>query len=103
MTDTQRYWDGQAWTEHIAPGLPASSAPPRYVAVVEKDQTGLIVAGLIMALIFPIGGFIAGCVLLGRKPGAGVACMIISVIAMFYWYDYFTPDAVIIPDYYGDY
>lgn len=23
MVDTQRYWDGEAWTDKIAPGLPA--------------------------------------------------------------------------------
>jgi hypothetical protein len=27
MADTQRYWDGQGWTSHLAPGLPAPQSP----------------------------------------------------------------------------
>lgn len=36
MADTQRYWDGETWTDHIAPGAaspvsaPQQSADPRH-------------------------------------------------------------------------
>lgn len=29
MADTQRYWDGSAWTDHRAPATPAAAPAPR--------------------------------------------------------------------------
>lgn len=82
MPGTQRYWDGDAWTEHVAPATPTSSEP-------DSDSEGLVVGGLLTALLIPIVGFVIGCVLLTRRPGAGVACMVLAVIMGVVWFDHF--------------
>lgn len=85
MAETQRYWDGFRWTDHIAPGLPASRGGGT-AASPASDHTGLIVAGIVTAVVIPFIGFIIGCVLLSKKPGPGVGVMVISVIAFGFWY-----------------
>jgi hypothetical protein len=89
MAGTRRYWDGNAWTDHVAPSDQPTSAPGSIDARTGKptDSTGLIVAGLVTACLFPIVGFIIDIVLLarGRAVGAGVACMILSLFAFFMW------------------
>ncbi|GAB4007158.1 DUF2510 domain-containing protein [Nocardioides ultimimeridianus] len=44
MADTQRYWDGQQWTEHIAPqsGDAGTSAAPS-----KNVQNQLVIAGIV--------------------------------------------------------
>src|SRR5690349_5677746 len=37
---TQRYWDGQAWTDHTAPGA-SPSVPPAVVAATTTNSTRL--------------------------------------------------------------
>lgn len=36
----QRYWDGNAWTEHTAPGQQASSAPAQQPAYAQNNALG---------------------------------------------------------------
>lgn len=95
MVDTQRYWDGQRWTDHIAPATPArdyefdaalaqAGAPP--------EHGGLVAAGYITALLLPLVGFIIGIVLLWKRPGHGVAAMVLSVMAFVFWFEQLTPD-----------
>ena len=89
MAATRRYWDGNAWTDHRAP----AEAPPAPAGPIDgrtgkpTDSTGLIIAGLITACLIPLVGFIIGIVLLarGRAVGAGVTCLILSVIAFVIW------------------
>lgn len=47
MASTLRYWDGQAWTEHIAPAASKPSAPAPLVAPQAAKQSQ-IVAALVM-------------------------------------------------------
>lgn len=83
MADTRRYWDGHAWTDHIAPG----AAAPRVQPPIESgNNEGLMIAGIVMAVIFPIGGFIAGAVLLGRRPLAGTLIMLGSFACGFFFF-----------------
>jgi hypothetical protein len=56
MANTQRYWDGSAWTEHRAPGGPGGP----------KDNGGLITVGWLGALFFPLVGLVIGLVLMER-------------------------------------
>jgi len=86
MADTQQYWDGHRWTDHVAPGLPAAQHAAAQMQEQEKTNSSLQTAGLVMMFIFPIGGFIAGCVLLGRRPSNGVGLMIGSVISAYVWF-----------------
>lgn len=99
MANTQRYWDGTAWTDHIAPGLPApptAHAGSAVAAAVRADDErkggNLLTAGIVMLVIFPIGGFIAGVALLSRRPGAGVGLMLGSVFSAYVWFQILTPN-----------
>jgi hypothetical protein len=42
------------------------------------DDTGLFVAGVVMMFLFPLGGFVAGAVLLPKSPGNGAVIMTVS-------------------------
>ena len=86
MADTQRYWDGHRWTDHIAPGLPSADAASAAAQAENQRTSSLESVGVLMMFIFPLGGFIVGCMLLGRWPGAGVVLMIGSVISAAVWY-----------------
>ncbi len=59
----------------------------------------LIGSGYVLAVIFPLAGFIIGCVLLTRRPGHGVALMLISMVSFLVWYDYLTQPQVVVTDY----
>lgn len=63
---TQRYWNGEAWTEDRAP-------------LEVKDDGGLIVAGWVCAFLFPLVGFIIGLVLMGKGRGDGAAIVLSSI------------------------
>lgn len=82
MPNTRGYWDGRGWTDHLAPQAPR-----------EPDHGGLVFAGVVTAALLPIVGFVIGVVLLGKKPGAGVGVLILSVLAFVFWYNQLTPDA----------
>lgn len=83
MAGTQRYWDGQQWTGHVAP------AGPEAQVRVEQGRTDnqLVIAGLVLAVLFPLAGFIIGCILVGRpyQTGNGVLCMVGSLVMACFW------------------
>lgn len=96
MVDSQGYWDGERWTDHVAPlgnewtgqAPPAAATPVPSVAAPrareEKDDSaGLVLLGLFLSLLFPIVGFIMGIVLLTKnRVGPGLACVAISSLIM---------------------
>src|SRR4051794_39555393 len=76
----RRYWDGQRWTEHIDTAPPPPPPPaPLYVQqgayqpgaygqpAPAQGVGGLVVVGYVMAVIFPLVGFILGIVAATRK------------------------------------
>mgnify|MGYP000613188611 FL=1 len=67
---TQRYWDGDAWTDQRAP------LPPR------KSSEGLEVAGWVCAVLFPLVGIVIGLILESRdnKNGLWIVGLSIGVI-----------------------
>ena len=89
MVDTQRYWDGHHWTDHVAPlALTPASALPQPTAErmpPEEEHSTLVTWGWLMALLFPIIGFIIGAVLLGKRPAPGVGVMILSLCAALFY------------------
>jgi len=106
MAATQRYWDGQDWTDHIAPAAPVTPAtrPRDYydddlemaafrAQLDEPDRSGLIVAGYVTAVLLPVVGFVIGLVLLAKRPEHGVRVLILTVLALVVWYNLITPDA----------
>jgi hypothetical protein len=74
MVDTQRYWDGQQWTEHRAPGTPERAK--------SGDGGGLEVAGWITAVFFPIVGLIIGIVLASQGKKNGIWIVVASLAVM---------------------
>jgi Protein of unknown function (DUF2510) len=76
----QRYWDGTAWTDQLAP-LPPDAKTGQY-----EIRPGDLWGGFAFAVIFPLIGFIVGLVWLGRgKSSPGVACMVLSLVAGYVW------------------
>jgi hypothetical protein len=46
---------------------------------------GLVVAGYVMAFVLPVGGFIAGFALSGRRTGHALAVLTISFVSALFW------------------
>jgi hypothetical protein len=68
---TQRYWNGEQWTDQRAPMAPKQE---------DKGAGVLVVVSYLAALFIPIIGFILGIVLLVRRQtGHGLAVVLISV------------------------
>lgn len=77
MVDTRRYWDGENWTDRVAPaGAPVQSG---------GDQAGLIAAGWIGVFVLPIVGIVCGLVLANKRPGLGLTIAGLSFVACFFW------------------
>jgi hypothetical protein len=79
MASTNRYWDGRAWTDHVAPvatagGAPASAASP----------SGIVALGYISAILLPIVGFVIGLTQINRKGGVGI--ILVSILSFIVWY-----------------
>ena len=67
MVDTQRYWDGQSWTSHVAPGLPTPQSPspqaapetpstPRLGKSLLRIACGVLALGLIASMALGYSG-----------------------------------------------
>jgi hypothetical protein len=65
MADTQRYWDGERWTDHIAPGVARRTSPGAVTANVASTLK-LETAGWLTAFFFPIAGVVIGIMLVSR-------------------------------------
>jgi uncharacterized membrane protein len=73
----QRYWDGNNWTDNIAPATNAKSA-----------GAGDWVGGVLLAILIPIVGLIAGAVYMSKADGrrqVGIWTVVISLVVMGFW------------------
>ena len=77
LAETRRYWDGEGWTDRIAP----AGAPDE----TRNDQAGLIAAGWIALFVLPIAGIIIGLVLANKRPGLGLTIAGLSLVAGIVW------------------
>jgi hypothetical protein len=84
MAGTQRYWDGSSWTDHVAP-LPAQAPHAAASGAPGGDSGNLTTVGVVLAILFPIAGFVAGAVLLAKRPSAGAGVMILSIFCALVW------------------
>lgn len=88
MADTQRYWDGSQWTEHVAPGLPQCVQATTAQAAAHQAGQTLTLVGLVLAVVFPIAGFVVGFMLLAKREiKAGVVVLALSVGSGWFWLD----------------
>lgn len=100
----ERYWDGIAWSDHFTrqspqqappptPALPMSAGP--HFEVVENrpvrnpsDGNGLVVAGWVCAILFPLIGLIIGVVISSRNDPRGKWVIAVSAGMMLLSYIY---------------
>jgi Protein of unknown function (DUF2510) len=83
MASTDRYWDGRAWTDHVAPAATAGGAPAS-----APSSSGIIALGYISAVLLPIVGFVIGLTQINRKGGVGI--ILVSILSFIVWYALFT-------------
>ncbi len=83
---TVRYWDGNRWTESRAP-VTTPDEKPEKAGFETVDGVGYV-----MAVLFPLVGFIMGLVRL-NKSKQGVWIVVVSVLAFIIWLAIFTADA----------
>jgi hypothetical protein len=69
-----RYWDGSRWTEDRTDYLPAPSKPK------PEASQGMVVAGYVLAFLFPLAGVVIGVMLMGRGNRNGRWVLILSVL-----------------------
>lgn len=79
MAGTQRYWDGAAWTDHVAP---AQQQP----LVVQSDRSWMLPVGYSTAVLFPAVGFIIGCALPKQYDRHQVWMILLSLGSAFFYY-----------------
>lgn len=82
---TQRYWDGTTWTDNRAPFAQVGGTEHRP----ETSAGGLGVAGYVLAIVFPIVGFIIGIVMTvqsKRYGNHGIGVLLTSVAAFAIWF-----------------
>jgi serine/threonine-protein kinase len=87
----QRYWDGTAWTTQIVP-----SGTPAHTTTDGGASRGLVFAGWLCAVLFPLGGIVLGLTIknadknTGRTRGAWIlgvsivwliVCVLITIAA----------------------
>lgn len=83
MQNTLGFWDGAAWTDQTAPGGAAGEP-----ADDRQHASNLVLAGLVLAAVFPVAGFVVGVVLLAKRQVlGGVVIMLLALGATLWWYD----------------
>ena len=83
MTGTLGYWNGERWTENVAPMgggvVPAKAAP--------QDINGaLLVLGYLLAVMFPIGGLIVAAAIWRQSETHAGSMIAISFVSGFIWF-----------------
>lgn len=81
-----RWWDGTRW------GVHQSEMPPPPQAT--RSDNGLLVWGLVLAVLIPPVGFIIGCMLLSRNQvGPGIFTIFLSIGVVFLILIGWSPDS----------
>jgi len=75
----QRWWDGEAWTEH------RQGAPAPVPAEDEGDEgiSGTAIVGYLLALVIPFIGFLIGLALIARKDRHGIGVTLLATAVFF--------------------
>jgi uncharacterized membrane protein YhaH (DUF805 family) len=80
---TQRYWDGENWTDNYV----KKDATP--VKGEGEMATGLVVVSYVLAALMPLIGFILGLVVVTRPVKAtskhGIWIIVLSIVAFIAW------------------
>ena len=86
---------GQETMLYIPAAARAVSAPcnaaPQSQADAGDDLGGLVLAGYLTAIFLPLIGFIIGIILMAKnRPGSGIVCAVLSVVATGFWFTAFS-------------
>lgn len=84
MASTQRYWDGEGWTEQVAPMQTTTPAPAS-----EPANPILIGLGYLLAVVFPIGGLVVAAILYRKSQTNAILIAVFSVLIALLYYDHF--------------
>lgn len=83
MPNTQRYWDGAAWTAHVSSQSGAQiQATAVQAELARPDNTALIIVGYVAAFLMPIVGLVIGLTQIKR---GGLGVVLASFAAFVFW------------------
>lgn len=75
MADTQRYWDGERWSDHVAP----ANAAPAADLEARRQSSNLETWGWLGAIFLTPVGFVIAIVMMSRGQSAGRAAMMLAL------------------------
>ena len=85
MTGTLGYWNGEKWTEQVAPMAGgAVQAPPQSV------NGALLVLGYLLAVFMPIGGLIVAAVIWRQSETHAGTMIALSIVFGVVWFGVFS-------------
>jgi VIT1/CCC1 family predicted Fe2+/Mn2+ transporter len=73
-----RFWDGERWTDNVAPMAPVAPVATHS----PRNDNGMETAGWICAFLLPIIGVILGIILAARGNGKGAWILVVSIVVM---------------------
>lgn len=79
-----RWWDGETWTDQRKPRQPAA-ATAHDAGESNEGMSGLAIAGFVLAVLFPIVGFLMGLAMIAGRRQHGAAVLITSIVAFIVW------------------
>lgn len=79
MADTQRYWNGERWTDFIAPGTP-SPQPEQLTDQQRQEARSWWTTNLLLTAVLPIVGFIIGIVQVKKNVARGGTLIGVAIV-----------------------
>ncbi|HMI81345.1 MAG TPA: DUF2510 domain-containing protein [Solirubrobacterales bacterium] len=79
-----RWWDGETWTDQRKPRQPTGAVPSND-AESSEGMSGLAITGFVLAILFPIVGFLMGLAMIAGRRQHGAAVLITSIVAFMIW------------------
>ncbi|WP_067428408.1 DUF2510 domain-containing protein [Nocardioides jensenii] len=86
MANTMQFWDGQFWTgQRVPASLPAQR---------QWLSGWFFVAGFVLALVFPIGGFVMAMIAFAKnEAGGAIGLLLFSALGFYWWLEALTPNS----------
>src|SRR5262245_27947410 len=84
----QRYWDGRIWTHHTTPATATATPTAAFTPAGPPARTGDWVGGVLLSVLIPFVGFIAGIVYVvkgGERRKVGIMCLVLSSVMFLLW------------------
>lgn len=85
MAATLGYWDGERWTEQVAPMRGDAARTPEAEGPVDVP---LLIVGYVLVVLMPIGAYVVAAVLWRRAQAHAIVMMVLGAISALSWYSY---------------